>query len=629
MSKRKFKTEVNQLLHLIIHSLYSHPEIFLRELVSNASDALDTLKYLTLTDERYKKIPFDPRIDISFGQQERRVITLSETKKERKVITVSDTGIGMDAEELEKNLGTIARSGTRDFFGSLTGDAKKDSNLIGQFGVGFYSAFMVSESVEVVSKKAGCEEAYRWKSDGKGGYEIDEAVRDGHGTTVTLLLNGQGEEYANRFSLEAIIRKYSNHIPFPIHLSYETEANDGTKTKKTEQVNAASALWRRPKSDLEEKDYTEFYRTISHDDEDPLLYIHTRAEGKIEYSTLFYIPKKAPIDLFWAEYQPGMKLYIKRVFITDDDKELLPRYLRFVRGVIDSEDLPLNVSREMLQKNAVLAKIKSDSVKRILGELKELKEKDRAKYDLFYEEFRRPLKEGAYQDFGNRELLVELLQFKSTKTEGYTSLSEYKERMTEGQKAVYYVTGENEKTLRSSPLLEPFKQKEIEVLIMDDEIDEIVIPALGRYKEIELKAVKRSDTLDDIKSEEDKKKEKSIGPLLSRIADVLKEEVKSVTASAGLGDSPSCIVADEDDPTIGLQQLLKAMGQKTMPEIKPVLKVNPDHPIVKSLEKTEDGEVFSDTCRLLFEQALLVEGVQLPDSSSFVKRLNRALQRSL
>jgi molecular chaperone HtpG len=629
MSKRMFKTEVNQLLQLIIHSLYSHPEIFLRELVSNASDALDTLKYLTLTDERYKTIPFDPRIDISFGQQEKRIITLSETGKERKVITVSDTGIGMDAQELERNLGTIARSGTRDFLGSLTGDAKKDSNLIGQFGVGFYSSFMVAESVEVVSKKAGCEEAYRWKSDGKGGYETEEAVRDQHGTTVTLLLNEQGEEYANRFSLEAIVKKYSNHIPFPIYLSYETEANDKTVVKKTEQVNAASALWRRPKSKLKEKDYNEFYRSISHDDEDPLLHIHTRAEGKVEYSTLFYIPMKAPVDLYWAEYQPGVKLYIKRVFITDDEKELLPRYLRFVRGIIDSEDLPLNVSREMLQKNAVLTKIRSDSVKRILSELKELKEKNRARYDLFFEEFRRPLKEGAFQDFGNRELLVDLLQFKSTKVEGYTGLSEYKERMTEGQKAIYYVTGENEQTLRGSPLLEPFKQKQIEVLVMDDEIDEIVIPSLGRYKEIELKAVKKSDTLDDIKTEEDREKEHRIGPLLLRIADVLKEEVKSVTAGAGLGDSPSCIVADEDDPTIGLQQLLKAMGQKDMPEVKPVLKVNPDHPIVKSLERTEDGEVFRDTSRLLFEQALLVEGVRLPDSSSFVKRLNRALQRSL
>ena len=629
MSKQKFKTEVNQLLHLIIHSLYSHPEIFLRELVSNASDALDTLKYLTLTDERYKTITFDPRIDISFGMKEKLVVTLSETGEEKKVIRISDTGIGMDKGELERNLGTIARSGTRDFIGTLTGDAKKDSNLIGQFGVGFYSAFMVAESVEVVSQKPGEEAAYRWTSDGQGGYEIEEAVRDGHGTTVTLVLNEQGAEYANRFTLEAIVKKYSNHIPFPIYLHYETEANDGTKTIKTEQVNAASALWRRPKSELEEKDYNEFYRSISHDDGDPLLHIHTRAEGKVEYSTLFYIPKEAPIDLFWAEYQAGVKLYINRVFITDDEKDLLPRYLRFVRGIIDSEDLPLNVSRELLQKNAVLAKIRSDSTKRILNELKSLKEKNREQYDLFYEKFKQPLKEGAYQDFGNRETLVELLQFKSTKAEGYTDLSEYKKRMPADQKAFYYITGENEQALRSSPLLEPLKGKDIEVLIMDDEIDEIVIPALGSYKEIDLKAIKKSDTLDDLKTEEDKAKEQRIGPLLQRIADVLKAEVKSVTAGAGLGDSPSCIVADEDDPTVGLQALLKAMGQKDMPEVKPVLKVNPDHPIVKSLEQTEDGEVFFDTSRLLLEQALLVEGVRLPDSSAFVKRLNRVLQRSL
>jgi molecular chaperone HtpG len=628
MSKRKFKTEVNQLLHLIIHSLYSHPEIFLRELVSNASDALDTLKYLTLTEDKYKEIEFDPRIDISFGNEKHRIVTLSDTGKERKVITVSDTGIGMNGKELEQNLGTIARSGTKDFFSSLTGDAKKDSNIIGQFGVGFYSAFMVAEQVEVVSRKTGEQEAFRWTSDGKGGYEIEDAVRDSHGTTITLLLNEQGEEYANLPVIEGIIKKYSNHIPFPIHLHYEVETNDGSLKKEEIQANIASALWRRPKGELKTEDYDEFYRSITHDTEDPLLHIHTKAEGKVEYTTLFFIPRKAPLDLYWSDYQPGVKLYIKRVFITDDERELLPRYLRFVRGLIDSEDLPLNVSREMLQKNRILAKIRTDSVKRILNELLEMK-KDRSKYDEFYEEFGRPLKEGAYQDFANRETLFDLLQFKSTKTEGYTGFAEYAERMPDDQKTIYYITGENEQSLRSSPLLEPFKRREIEVLIMSDDIDEIIIPSFGKYKDFELKAVNRSDTLDGIKTEEDKKREKSISPLLDRIGEVLKDDVKSVRADSGLSESPSCIVSDENDPTIGMQQVLKAMGQKEVVEAKPILKVNPDHPIVKALVTTEDEGVFEDVSRLLFEQALLIEGVRPKDAASFVKRLNRMLERAL
>jgi len=628
MSKRKFKTEVNQLLHLIIHSLYSHPEIFLRELISNASDALDTLKYLTLTEDKYKEIEFDPRIDISFGNEKHRIVTLSDTVKERKVITVSDTGIGMNRGELEQNLGTIARSGTKDFFNSLTGDAKKDSNIIGQFGVGFYSAFMIAEKVEVISRKAGEQEAFSWTSDGKGGYEIEEAVRDSHGTTITLLLNEQGEEYADRLVIEGIIKKYSNHIPFPIYLHYEVETNDGSLKKEEIQANSASALWRRPKGELKDEDYNEFYKSISHDTEDPLLHIHTKAEGKVEYTTLFFIPRKAPLDLYWSDYQPGVKLYIKRVFITDDERELLPRHLRFVRGLIDSEDLPLNISREMLQKNRILTKIRTDSVKRILNELLELK-KDKQKYDEFYEEFRRPLKEGAYQDFMNRETLFDLLQFKSTKTEGYTGFADYAGRMPDDQKVIYYITGENEQSLRSSPLLEPFKRREIEVLIMDDDIDEIIIPSFGKYEDFDLKAVNRSDTLDGIKTEEDKKREKSISPLLDRIGKVLKDEVKSVRADSGLSESPSCIVSDENDPTIGLQQILKAMGQKDVVEAKPILEVNPDHPIVKALETTEDEGVFEDVSRLLFEQALLIEGVRPRDAASFVKRLNRVLERAL
>jgi molecular chaperone HtpG len=489
---------------------------------------------------------------------------------------------------------------------------------------------MVAERVEVVSKKAGEEQAFKWISDGKGNFDIEEGVRSQNGTTVTLYLTESGEEFANHFTIEAIIKKYSNHISFPIFLNYYEEKTEGAKTvkeKKERQVNAASAMWKRPKSELKKEDYNDFYRSITHDTEEPLHSIHTQAEGKIEYTTLFFIPKKAPIDLYWADFQPGVKLYIKRVFITDDEKELLPRYLRFIRGIIDSEDLPLNISREMLQKNSILTKIRNDSVKKILSEIKNLK-KDKEQYNSFYEEFGKPLKEGVYQDFNNQETLLELLQFKSTKSDGYTSFSEYKDRMKEDQKAIYYITGENEKTLRSSPLLEAWNRKDIEVLIMDDDIDEIVIPAVGKYKEIELKSLNRSDALDDMKSQDDKEQEKKLAPLVKRIKKILEDEVKDVRASTRLSDSPSCIVADEKDPTIQLQHILKSMGQLEVPEVKPILEINPGHKIVKKLEKTEDKTLFEDIARLLFEQALLMEGVQPKDTPAFVQRLNRTLERS-
>lgn len=635
MAKRKFKTEVNQLLHLIIHSLYSHNEIFLRELISNASDALDKLKYLTLTDQAFKNLNFDPRIDISFGSDVQKIITLSDDRDKKKMITVSDTGIGMNDKELEENLGTIARSGTQDFLKSLTGDAKKDSNLIGEFGVGFYSSFMVAEKIEVISKRAGEDAAYKWISDGKGNYEIIDADRDQNGTTVILHLNDDGAEFADRWSIEGIIKKYSNHIPFPIFIHYKDTRYEGAgadrkeiKEQKVEQVNAASALWRRPKKELTDVDYNEFYKTISHDTEDPLLHIHTRAEGTMEYNTLFYIPQKAPIDLFWADYNPGVKLYIKRVFITDDERELMPHYLRFVCGVIDSEDLPLNISREMLQKNRILNNIKNASVKKILGGLINLK-KEKEKYDSFYKEFGRPLKEGAYQDFSNRDTIVELLQFKSTISEGYTGFSEYKERMKPDQKAIYYVTGENEQNLRNSPLLEAYNKKDIEVLLMDDEIDEIVIPSIGRYKDIELKSVNRSDAADDLKTREDKESEKKIDPLIKKVRKILGDEVKDVRASTRLSDSPSCIVADEKDPTLQMQQILKSIGQKDLPEVKPVLEINPNHEIIKKLEAADNREILEDVSRLLLEQALLLEGVELKDPPTFVKRLNRILNKAL
>jgi len=623
MSKKQFQTEVHRLLHLIIHSLYSHKEIFIRELISNSSDALDKLKFLTLTDEGYKSLTFEPRIDISFSQSE-------------KTLTISDTGIGMNDKELEENLGTIARSGTRNFVQSMTGDEKRDSNLIGQFGVGFYSAFMVADKVEVISRKAGEETAYLWISDGKEEFEISSSSKDTQGTTVKLFLNAEGEEYASRWAIQGVIRKYSNHVPFPIYLHYEdiTYEGEGTERKekkeqKVDQVNSASALWKRPKSELKEEDYLEFYRQISYEMDDPLLHIHTQAEGTLDYSTLFYIPAKAPMDLFRVDYKAGVKLYVKRVFITDDEKELMPTYLRFVKGIIDSEDLPLNVSREILQHNKVMAKIKSSSVKKILGELESLKNRDSEKYASFWKEFGVPMKEGLYQDFENKEKLLDLIMYKTTGKEGYTTFAEYTERMLPEQNAIYYITGGKEGVLRNSPLLEMYKNRKIEVLILDDEIDEIVISAVPKFKDYELKSVNRSDAADDIKTDEDREKEKKIGPLIDIIKGKLGDRVKNVIASTRLSDSPSCIVADENDPTMKMQQILKAMGQSEVPEFKPVLEINPDHEIIRKLENSTDDSLVEDISLLLLEQAMLLEGMELKEPNTFVARLNRVMNRSL
>ena len=621
MSKRKFQTEVNQLLHLIIHSLYSHKEIFLRELISNASDALDKLKYLTLTDDKFKSIKYDPKIEISY------------LDKDNKLLTVSDCGIGMNKDGLAKNLGTIARSGTKQFLENLTGDSKKDSSLIGQFGVGFYSSFMVADKVEVISRKAGEKEAWIWTSDGKSGYSIDNSVRKTAGTDIVLYLNDEGKKFVNRWEIQNIIKKYSNHIPFPIFLHYEEEKYDKKgevkgKEKKTDQVNAASAFWKRPKSELKKKDYNEFYKTISHDHEDPMMHIHTQAEGTLDYTTLFYIPKIAPIDLFQVDHQAGVKLYVKRVFITEDDKELMPSYLRFVRGIIDSEDLPLNVSREILQQNRILAKIKSNSVKKILSELTALtKKKD--KYLEFYDQYGRLLKEGAYQDFENRDTLLELLKFKSSKTDGFTSLAEYVDRMKEDQKSIYHITGENEESLRNSPLLEMYNGKDMEVLIMDDPFDEIIIPSLQKYKEKPFKSVHHSDAADDLKTEDSKSDKKDLKPLVKKIKKVLDGQVKDVLVSSRLNESPSCIVADQNDPTAKMQEMFKAMGQSTMPDVKPILEINPEHKIVKKMKALGKTKTFEDLCWLLYEQAMLIEGVKLPNPATFVTRLNNFLIKSI
>ena len=621
MAKREFQTEVNQLLHLIVHSLYSHPEIFLRELISNASDALDRLRHLTLVDDAYKGVSFSPRIDL-------------ELDEEKKTLTIADTGIGMNEEELVSNLGTIARSGTRSFLSQLSGDAKKDSNLIGQFGVGFYSAFMVADRVEVVSRKASEARAWRWVSDGKTGFEIEPAERELPGTTVLLHFNEEGRQYANSWRLQEIVRKYSNHIAFPIFLTYDKSEWDEKEKKSlkkriTEQVNAASALWRRPKSELKDEDYKELYKSIAGGWDDPLFWFHTRAEGNLEYTTLFYVPSKAPLDLYHAEYKGGVKLYVKRVFIMDDSREFLPQYLRFIRGIIDSEDLPLNVSREILQQNRVVTSIRTASVKKILSELKTIAEKQPEEYQKFIAEYNRPLKEGLYSDFANREMLLDLIRVKSTKAEGLTSLAEVKSRMKEGQKAIYYITGSNESLLRTSPLLEIYRKKDIEVLILDDEVDEIVFAGVDKYAEIDLKPVNKASTSEDLKDEAEPDKAEALKPLLEKMKATLGDRVKDVRASVRLADSPSCIVTDEEEPTMRMQQLMRAMGQKDIPALKPTLEINPDHEIVKKLLARPEDEVTKDAAWLLLDQALLMEGVPLEEPAAFVQRLNRMLSLSI
>jgi len=621
MAKREFQTEVNQLLQLIVHSLYSHPEIFLRELVSNASDALDKLRHLTLVDDAYKSLPFNPRIDL-------------ELDEEKKTLTVADTGVGMNEEDLISHLGTIARSGTKNFLSQLSGDARKDSNLIGQFGVGFYSAFMVADRIEVVSRKTGEEQAWRWVSDGSTGFEIEPAERSVAGTTVLLHFNDEGKQYANGWRLQEIVKKYSNHIAFPIYLTYEkSEWNEdekkSVKTRVTEQVNSASALWRRPKSELKEDDYKELYKSISGDWEDPLFWFHTKAEGSLEYTTLFFVPSKAPLDLYQAEYKVGVKLYVKRVFIMDDSKELLPQYLRFIRGIIDSEDLPLNVSREILQQNRIVTSIRTASVKKILSELKNIAANQPDEYLKFITQYNRPLKEGLYGDYANRETLLDLIRFKSTKVDGLTSLADVKSRMNEGQKSIYYITGGAESLLRTSPLLEIYKKKDLEVLILDDDIDEIVFAGIEKYGDIELKAVNKASTSEDLKDEAEPDKAEALKPLLDKLKTTLGDRVKDVRASVRLADSPSCIVSDEEEPSIQMQQMMRAMGQTEFPAPKPTLEINPDHEIVKKLLAHPDDAVAQDAAWLLLDQALLMEGVPLQDPATFVQRLNRVLNMSI
>jgi len=636
VAKHQFQTEVGQLLHLMTHSLYSNKEIFIRELVSNASDAIDKLNYLRLTDENLKDAYADWKgeINISFDEAD-------------KSLTIVDNGIGMNEADLIASIGTIAKSGTKSFVEALTGDAKKDSNLIGQFGVGFYSVFMVADKVDVISKKAGEETAYKWSSDGTGEFDLAPTVKESSGTVIYIKLKDEEvEEFASKYRIQNIVEKYSNHIAYPIFLNYSEEVTEElseedkkagkeaskTTEKRHEKINEATALWMQPKAKLKKEEYNDFYKSISHDSQDPMLSIHTKAEGVNEYTTLFYIPKTAPMDMYRADFQPGVKLYVKRVFITDDEKELLPTYLRFVRGIIDSEDLPLNVSREILQENRVLANIKQSSVKKILSEIKKLA-KDEEKYTEFIAQYIRPLKEGVYQDHMNKELILDLLRYKSTKTEDskMTSLEAYKDRADSEQKAIYYIVGENEKVLKSSPLLESYKKNDIEVLILDDkEIDEIITPAIGAYKEWEFKDITACEPPKVEQTEEAKKEvEEKFESITKKIKEKLGDAVKEVKITNRLSESPSCVTKDMGDAQMAqMMQMMRAMGQE-MPESAPILEINPEHEIVKKLNGCPDDSTIEDVSWILLDQAKLSEGMEITDTVAFAQRLSRITAKAL
>ena len=515
----------------------------------------------------------------------------------------------------------------------MSGDAQKAAQLIGQFGVGLYSSFMVADHIDVVSLKAGNKEAWKWSSDGKSGFEIVKNVKKDNGTVITLHLNEEGKEFANRWQIENLVKKYSDHIDFPIFLTYpnieyDDEGKEKSRTSKTDQINNAKAFWTRSPNEIKKKEYKEFYKSLSHDMEDPFEWIHYRAEGNLEYTILFFIPLKATPDIYRADYQSGVKLYVNRVFITDDDKELLPTWMRFVKGIIDSSDLPLNVSREILQQNRIMANIRSNSVKKVLDKL-QYTAKNKEKYAQFYEQYGRLIKEGVYQDFEHKDSLTDLLRYNSTKDEGLVSLREYVDRMKDDQKSIYYISGQNQISLRKSPLLEMYEKKGVEVLILDDEIDEIVISSVPKYDDKELKSVNRSGAADDFSKDKDKDKEEALKPVLKKIKKILGERVKDVKVSNRLSDSPSCVVVDENDPTAQMQELMRSMGQADIPNFKPILEINPNHKIIKKLKGKLKQKSFNDIAFLLYEQALIQEGVKLDNPAEFTERLNKVIVETL
>jgi len=631
MAKHQFQTEADQILQLMTHSLYSNKEIFLRELISNGSDALDKLNMLVLTDEKYKNVTFSPRIDIV-------------ANKEAKTLTIKDTGIGMNEEDLMNNLGTIAKSGTKAFLENMTGDQKQDSQLIGQFGVGFYACFMVADKVEVTSKKAGEDQAYVWTSTGTGEFEIENATQEGHGTTIVMHLKEDESEFLEEHRIDSIVKKYSNHIPFPIFMDKEKyipavtddEGNE-TEPSRTEienqQINKANALWTIAKKDIKDEEYKDFYSSFAHSSEEPLTWMHNKAEGAIEYTTLFYIPSKAPMDLYRVDYQTGIKLYINRVFITDDEKELMPTYLRFLRGVIDSKDLPLNVSREILQSNAVMTKIKNASVKKVLSELAKMAKKDKEKYDTFYAEFGNVLKEGLYNDFANREKILELLQFNTLNSDEKVMIEDFVKNVDEEKKEIYYITGKTSvDMLKASPALERFKAKRIDVLILNEEVDSIIFPMVTEYKEYKL--VHISDAKFELDEEEKKAEEetaKTYEGLVGQFKEALGDSVKEVETTTDLVDSPVKLKEDKEDPAYMMAQMMKQMGQDggDHPAPKPILQINPKHELLEKLKDSSDVNLVNDAAHVLLDQAKLFDGQELDDTADFVARLNRIMTKAI
>lgn len=621
-----FQTEVKQLLDLMVHSLYSNREIFLRELISNASDAEDKLRFEALQDDGLYEKDSDLKIRVEFN-------------KELKTITVLDNGAGMSRDEVIENLGTIAKSGTKQFFESLTGDQTKDSQLIGQFGVGFYSCFIVAKKVEVITRRAGESRAkgVRWISEGENDYSIETVDRAKRGTKVVLHLREDADEFLNGYRLREIITKYSDHISFPIIMDKD-DVKDGVVDKDKDKdkiesgedtVNSATALWTRNKKEIKNEEYNEFYKHIGHDFEDPLAHTHNKVEGKLEYTSLLYIPSQAPFDLWDREQRHGVKLYVRRIFIMDDAQQLLPPWLRFIRGVIDSDDLPLNVSREILQKNKVVDSIRSGCTKKIIGLLKSMAKNDEEKYQKFWKIFGKVLKEGVVDSTDYKDDLSHLFRFSSTHedTEDQKiSLKDYVERMPESQKSIYYVIADSYMTAKSSPHLEIFRKKDIEVLLLSEPIDEWVTTHLSEFDSKKLQSVNKGELdLGDIQDEGEKKKDKESNKahdeLVKRIKDILDEKVKEVRVTSRLTTSPACLVSDDNDMGRHLEQILKASGQN-IPGSKPILEINPDHPIIKKIDGEKDNDLFTDWSHILFDQALLSEGGQLADPVNFVNKLN-------
>ena len=608
-----FQTEVSQLLHLMVHSLYSNKEIFLRELVSNASDAIDKLKFESLSNESLIEGKQEPSIHIDID-------------KDAGTITIKDNGIGMTQDEVMENIGTIANSGTRKYLESLDKSQTQDSNLIGQFGVGFYSAFIVSNTVTLLSRKAGDDKANgtKWVSKGKGEYSIETVELDDYGTTVILNVKKAENEFVNDYRIRGIVSKYSDHITIPIMMLKSSEEDKDVIEYET--INKATAFWMQDKKDLSQSDYDEFYKSLTYDFEGPLTQIHNRVEGKLEYSSLLFIPKKAPFDMWEPKRKGGVKLYAKRVFIMEGNEELLPQYLRFVKGVIDTADLSLNVSREILQGSKVVDTIKKASVKRILSELDKMSKNKPEDYSVFWKEFGMVIKEGVVEDFANKDKISNLLRFASTSndTEEQTvSLKDYVGRMNKDQKNIYYVTADNYAAAKGSPHLEIFKEKNIEVLLLSDRVDEWLVANFGEFEEMSLKSIAKGD-LEDLDSKEDKKKKektvKDYEKVITKVQKILENQVKEVKVSSRLSESPSCLVADENEMGGNMERIMKSMGQD-IPDTKPILEINPKHPLVKKLKTKVD----KDLVKVLFDQAVLSEGGQIKEPAEFVKRMNKLM----